>query len=169
MKSYVLAFSHIWPCCTKRSRSTQGHHLNNLGSTWVTDATYIVPRPLVHWFWRRRFLKVFTIYRHGGHLGHVTKLTCTNFHSHSPISFHMNFGFKWPACFWEKQVLILKSEWPLAKVKKWPWPLILITSFINSFECLNQLWSPWLQYFQRIHKFHLCPCKSLSDKIWPWC
>ena len=25
-------------------------------------------------FWRRRFLKVFTIYGHGGHLGHVTRI-----------------------------------------------------------------------------------------------
>ena len=34
------------------------------------------------------FLKVFTIYRHGRHLGHVTLLICINFHSHVPISFH---------------------------------------------------------------------------------
>ena len=38
------------------------------------------------------FLKVFTIYGHGGHLGHVTLLICINFHSHAPISFHMKFG-----------------------------------------------------------------------------
>ena len=31
-------------------------------------------------FWRRRFFKVFTIYGHGGHLGHVTSITLTNFH-----------------------------------------------------------------------------------------
>ena len=54
--------------------------------------------------------KVFTIYGHGGHVGHVTKLICINFHSHSPLSFHMNFGYKWPDCFCEKQVLTLKSE-----------------------------------------------------------
>ena len=32
----------------------------------------------------------FTIYRHGGHLGHVTLLICINFHSHAPISFQIN-------------------------------------------------------------------------------
>ena len=32
-KSYVLAFSHIWPCRKKWSRSTQGHHLKKLNST----------------------------------------------------------------------------------------------------------------------------------------
>ena len=40
------------------------------------------------------FLKVFTIYGHGGHLGHVTLFICINFHSHVSISFHMKFGFK---------------------------------------------------------------------------
>ena len=38
------------------------------------------------------FLKVFTIYGHGGHLGHVTLLICINFHSHAPISLYMKFG-----------------------------------------------------------------------------
>ena len=56
------------------------------------------------------FFKYFTIYGHGGHVGHVTQLICISFHSHSPLSFHMSFGFKWPNCFCEKQVLILKSE-----------------------------------------------------------
>ena len=56
------------------------------------------------------FFKVFTIYGHGGHVGHVTQLICINFHSYSPSSFHMNFGSKSPNCFYEKQVLTLKSE-----------------------------------------------------------
>ena len=38
------------------------------------------------------FFKVFTIYGHGGHVGHVTQLICINFYSYSPSSFHMNFG-----------------------------------------------------------------------------
>ena len=55
-------------------------------------------------------LRVLIIYGHGGHVGHVTQLICINFHSHSPSSFHMNFGFKSLNCFSEKQVLTLKSE-----------------------------------------------------------
>ena len=55
------------------------------------------------------FFKVFTIYGHGGHVGHVTQLICISFHSHSPFSFHMSFSFKWPNYFCEKQVLTLKS------------------------------------------------------------
>ena len=34
------------------------------------------------------------------------------------LSFHMNFGSKSPNCSCEEQVLTLKSEWPLAKVKE---------------------------------------------------
>ena len=45
------------------------------------NATYKVSRSSVYWFWRKRFFKVFTIYGHGGHVGHVTKLICINFHS----------------------------------------------------------------------------------------
>ena len=40
------------------------------------------------------FFKVFTIYGHGGHVGHVTQLISKNFHSYFPSSFHMNFGSK---------------------------------------------------------------------------
>ena len=56
------------------------------------------------------FFKVFTIYGHGGPVGHWTQLICINFHSYSPSSFHMNFGSKSLNCFCEKQVLTLKSE-----------------------------------------------------------
>ena len=37
----------------------------------VPNATYQVSMKSVHRFQRRRFLKVFTIYGHGGHLGNV--------------------------------------------------------------------------------------------------
>ena len=45
------------------------------------------------------FFKVFTMYGHGGHVGFVTQLICINFHSHSPLSFHMNFGSIRPTVF----------------------------------------------------------------------
>ena len=79
-------------------RSTQGDNLNNLGSTCIANASYKVLRSSVYWFWRR-FFKVFTIYGHDSHVGHVTQLICINFHSYSPSSFHMSFGFKSPNCF----------------------------------------------------------------------
>ena len=38
------------------------------------------------------FLRVFTIYGRGGHLGHVTRIMLTNFHFLVPESFHTKFG-----------------------------------------------------------------------------
>ena len=99
MKSYEFAFSHIWPRRKKgqgQSTKFEGHQSICSGEDDFIGFYHI-------WAWR--------------HLGHVTQLICINFYLHLPISFHMIFGSKWPKGFPEKQVLILKSEWPLAKVK----------------------------------------------------
>ena len=50
-------------------------------------------------------MKVFIIYRHGGHFGHVTKtvftkLLCPLF----PRRLHIKFGFDWPNGLREKDV-----------------------------------------------------------------
>ena len=48
----------MWPNLTlvwNRPGSTQGHNLNDLGSTCIDNATYEVSRSSVYWFWRRRF------------------------------------------------------------------------------------------------------------------
>ena len=45
------------------------------------------------------FCKVFTIYGHGGHLGHVTWTVCTKFCSPIPWRFHMKFDFDLPSGF----------------------------------------------------------------------
>ena len=38
------------------------------------------------------FRRVFTIYGHAGHLGHVTRIMSTDFHFLVPESFHTKFG-----------------------------------------------------------------------------
>ena len=38
------------------------------------------------------FYRVFTIYGHGGHLGHVTSIMSSDFHFLVPESFHTKFG-----------------------------------------------------------------------------
>ena len=43
--------------------------------------------------------EVFTIYGHGGHLGHVTKIMLNNFHFLVPESFHTKFSSEWPSIF----------------------------------------------------------------------
>ena len=44
-------------------------------------------------------MKGFTIYGHGGHLGHVTRIMSTDFHFLVPESFHTKFGSEWPSSF----------------------------------------------------------------------
>ena len=45
------------------------------------------------------FLNDFTIYRHGSHICHVTKLICINFYFLVPKSFQIKFSYKWPSGF----------------------------------------------------------------------
>ena len=46
-----------------------------------------------------RYLKVFTIYGHGCHLGHMTWTIYINFRSPFPRRLHMIFGIDGPSCF----------------------------------------------------------------------
>ena len=41
---------------------------------------------------REDLRRVFTIYEHGGHLGHVTSIMSSDFYFLVPESFHTNFG-----------------------------------------------------------------------------
>ena len=50
------------------------------------------------------FWRVYTIYGCGGHLGHVTRMPQTNFHSPYPRRLHIKFGFDWPSGFGEEDV-----------------------------------------------------------------
>ena len=45
------------------------------------------------------FSKVFTIFGHGGHLGHVTSNMSSDFHFLVPESFHKKFGSDWQSSF----------------------------------------------------------------------
>ena len=45
------------------------------------------------------FLRVFTIYGHGGCLGHVTRMPSKNFRSPYPMRLHIKFGFDQPSSF----------------------------------------------------------------------
>ena len=47
----------------------------------------------------KKIFKVLTIYRHGGHLCHVTWTVYTNLHSPFPRRLHIKFGFDWPSGF----------------------------------------------------------------------
>ena len=49
-------------------------------------------------------LRVFTIYGHGGHLGHVTWIIYIHIGSHFLKMLHIKFGFDWPSGFREKNL-----------------------------------------------------------------
>ena len=48
------------------------------------------------------FFKVFTIYGHGSHVGHVTQLICINFHSLFSLKLSYEFWFKIAKLFLRK-------------------------------------------------------------------
>ena len=132
------------------SRSSQGHDLYKICRAPVTDASHQFSKSLAHWFWRRRFLKVFSIYSHGGHLGNVTLTIYTNFHSLFLRMLHKNFGFDWPNGFREEDVSILWSYTciiALAQGQTTPWAqniflninLLSICSFLASFLPFNYI------------------------------
>ena len=50
------------------------------------------------------FLVVFTIYGRGGHLGHVTWISQSNFGLPYPWMFHIKFNFGWPSSFREEDL-----------------------------------------------------------------
>ena len=49
------------------------------------------------------FFMVFTIYGHGGHVGHVTQLICINFHSLSSLKLSYEFWFQIAQLFLRKR------------------------------------------------------------------
>ena len=93
MKSYVLAFIHICPC-----RKIGQGQLNVIIWTILVVLWY----PMQHNLSSSKAIsllvlerkKFFTIYGHGSYLGHVIRLICINFHTHSPIRFQMKFDYK---------------------------------------------------------------------------
>ena len=50
------------------------------------------------------FLRVFTIYGRGGHLGHVTHMPRTSCRSPYPRRLHIKFGLNWPSGFGEEDL-----------------------------------------------------------------
>ena len=108
MTFYNFPHSNAWATqvdlAVNRSRSSKGHDLYKLCRALLSDASCQVSKSLAFWFWRRKFLKGFAIYSHGGHLGHVTLTVYTNFHSLFLRMLHIKFGFDWPSGFREEDV-----------------------------------------------------------------
>ena len=55
-------------------------------------------------FGEEEFLRVFTIYGHGGHLGQVTQMPRTDFRSPYRRRLHIIFGIDWPSGLREEDI-----------------------------------------------------------------
>ena len=125
-KIIIFTFSHTQAYVTKFDlgikwvKVNEGHTLNDLSSTHKDNATYQVSRSLLYRFWRRRFLS-------------LLRRPCWSFDPTHLYKFSFPFSHKLSYELWfqitqlflRKTSFTLKSEWPLTKVKEWPWPLIL--------------------------------------------
>ena len=69
---------------------------SNVGRPPVPDESCKGSAPRHSQFWRRRFLKVFTIYGRGGHLGQWTATILAIFCSPTLRRLHMKFEQNWP-------------------------------------------------------------------------
>ena len=84
--------------------------------------------------------KVFNIYGHCGHLGRVSHLIYTSFHSHTPVSFHMKLEFQMTQLFLRKTSFNLVICVTFDKGQKMTLTIdTRLTSLTHSVECLNQL------------------------------
>ena len=70
-------------------------YFSNFGRPPVPDDLCKDSAPRHPRFWRRRFLNVFTIYGHGGHLGQWTATILAIFRSPNLRRLHMKFEQNW--------------------------------------------------------------------------
>ena len=91
-------------------------------------------------FWRRRFLKVFTIYGHGGNLGQWTATILAIFHSPNLRWLHMKFVQNWPRGSRDSRLkfwiffpyqCIRKQNWPHGKKGKCQCTTIILVTLVD--------------------------------------
>ena len=80
----------------KGQMSIYNIYFNNFGRPPVPNDLRKDSVPRHSRFWRRRFLKVFTIYGHGGQLGQLTATILAIFHSTNLNRLHKKFEQNWP-------------------------------------------------------------------------
>ena len=76
----------------KGQMSMYDHHFSHFDTLSVPDDLCKVSAKRHPRLWRRRFLKVFTIYGHGGHLGQWTATILAIFHFPASKRLQMKFG-----------------------------------------------------------------------------
>ena len=81
---------------------------------------------------------------------------------------HIKFHFDWPSSFREEDLWKVCMDNRLAKVKRWPWPvLITYLHLLHLLFASTSFQASGCNSFQKIHSFHFFPCESLCFRIWP--
>ena len=108
--------------------STYDNSFSNFGRPLIPDDMCKDSAPRHSRFWRRRFLKVFTIYGHGGHLSQWTSTILAIFCFPTLRWLHMKFEQNWLRGFrgevvWISQTFSHSNVWGSYKcIWKWTWP-----------------------------------------------
>ena len=108
--------------------STYDHQFSNFGRLPVPHNLCKDYGPELIWFWRRRFLKVFTICGHCSCFDQWTMPILAISHSPAPRRLHMNFEQHWPRGFrgeviWNNQQFFHTNVWgPYKCIQKQTWP-----------------------------------------------
>ena len=93
---YKCIGKETWPCRKKVKCQCTTIILATLVDPPPSQTTSKDSAPRHPRFWRRTFLKVFTIYGHGGHLGQRNAIILAIFHSLNLRRLHMKFEQNWP-------------------------------------------------------------------------
>ena len=127
--------------------STYNNSFSSFGRPLVPDDLCKDSAPRHSRFWRRRFLKVFTIYWHGGHLGQWTATILAIFCFPTQRWLHMKFEQNWLRAFrgevvwncqqfshsnvWGSYKCIGKRTWPYCKKVKCQHKTILLAILVD--------------------------------------
>ena len=95
-RAHTNAYRSKFDFAVKGQMSMYDHHFSNFGRPPVPDDLCKVSGIRHPRLWRSRFLKVYTIYQHGGHLGQWTATSLVIFHSPAPGRLHIKFEQQWP-------------------------------------------------------------------------
>ena len=114
--SYKCIGKRTWPCRKKVKCQRTTIFFSNFGRPPVPDDSCKDSASRRSRFWRRRFLKVFTIYGHGGHLGQRTASILAIFCFPTLRWLHMKFEQNWLRGFrgevvWNSQKFSHSNVW----------------------------------------------------------
>ena len=142
--SYKCIGKQTWPCSKKVKCQRKRILLATLVDLSSLMICAKIQPPRCSGFWRSRFLKVFTIYGHGSHLGQWTATILAIFCFSTLRWLHMKLEQNWLRCFrgefvwnsqqfshsnvWGSYKCIGKRTWPCGKkVKRQPTTILLAT------------------------------------------